>query len=183
MSEPDEAMVEAVAMAANTADGSRDGSGTLTREELEDADLWHVYVDIARAALSVPVVRDALARDAKVAEIVAATREWAGSTDPAPPISYIYADGFDDIAAQYPKEHQPMSKPTRITAEWVAAEKAAAIKSGMTEQAAEELVTKLYASKHVTDGERCWCDPQAETVPAKKSATEAADSSIEGDDQ
>jgi hypothetical protein len=101
----------------------------------------------------------------------------------APPISFIYADGFDDIAAQYPKEHQPMSKHTRITAELVAAEKAAAIKSGMTEQAAEELVTKLYASKHVTDGERCWCDPQVETVPAKKSATEAADAPIEGDDQ
>jgi len=37
--------------------------------------------------------------------------------------------------------------------------------------------------EHVTDGERCWCDPQVETVPAKKSATEAADSSIEGNDQ
>lgn len=134
----------------------------------------------ADAVLAVPAIADALARDRKVREIVAATREWAGSTDPAPPISYIYADGFDDIAAQYPKEHQPMSKPTRITAEWVAAEKAAAIKSGMTEQAAEELVTKLYASKHVTDGERCWCDPQVETVPAKKSATEAADTDIRG---
>ena len=174
MSEPDEAMVDAVMVGLfgpkSLVDGWHGPDQALRRREIA-------------AVLSVPALRDALARDAKVAEIVAATREWAGSTDPAPPISYIYADGFDDIAAQYPKEHQPMSKPTRITAEWVAAEKAAAIKSGMTEQAAEELVTKLYASKHVTDGERCWCDPQAETVPAKKSATEAADSSIEGDDQ
>lgn len=115
---------------------------------------------VPRWNMTAAEVEAILARDAKVAEIVAATREWARSTDPAPPISYIYADGFDDIAAQYPKEHQPMSKPTRITAELVAAEKAAAIKSGMTEQAAEELVTKLYASKHVTDGERCWCDDE-----------------------
>ena len=37
--------------------------------------------------------------------------------------------------------------------------------------------------KHVTGDERCWCDPKVETIPAKKPATEAADPSIQGDDQ
>lgn len=34
--------------------------------------------------------------------------------------------------------------------------------------------------EHVTDGERCWCDPQVEAVPAKKPATEPAERSIQG---
>jgi len=90
MSEPDEAMVEAVARAINAADNEWADAPRTTPHEV-----WPTHV--ARAVLSVPVVRDALARDAQVREIVAGMepdpndysflREWAA---------------FDEIAALYP---------------------------------------------------------------------------------
>lgn len=65
MSEPDEAMVEAVARAINAADNEWADAPRTTPHEV-----WPTHV--ARAVLSVPVVRDALARDAQVREIVEA---------------------------------------------------------------------------------------------------------------
>ena len=64
MSEPDEAMVEAVARAINAADNEWADAPRTTPHEV-----WPTHV--ARAALSVPVVRDALARDAQVREAAA----------------------------------------------------------------------------------------------------------------
>ena len=61
MSEPDEAMVEAVASAVHQARWHYNSIGPPYPSD----------VRIARAALSVPVVRDALARDAQVGGIVA----------------------------------------------------------------------------------------------------------------
>jgi hypothetical protein len=85
MSEPDEAMVEAVASAVDLCVDDWNGEP------------WSMAQEVARAVLSVPVVRDALARDAQVREIVAGMepdpndysflREWAA---------------FDEIAALYP---------------------------------------------------------------------------------
>ena len=71
MSEPDEAMVEAVAMAIRDDRGALD----VDADGIPDSQ-WRT---LARAALSVPVVRDALARDAQVREIVA--RLPYGATD------------------------------------------------------------------------------------------------------
>ena len=70
MSEPDEAMVEAVAAAIDAAEIDQIGHALDLEERL---------TGLARAALSVPVVRDALARDAQVREIVA--RLPYGATD------------------------------------------------------------------------------------------------------
>jgi len=66
MSEPDEAMVEAVAQVL------WEGNSTpfICWADLSEP-LREMQYEQARAVLSVPVVRDALARDAKVAEIVA----------------------------------------------------------------------------------------------------------------
>lgn len=65
MSEPDEAMVEAVAQVL------WEGNSTpfICWADLSEP-LREMQYEQARSALSVPVVRDALARDAKVAEIV-----------------------------------------------------------------------------------------------------------------
>jgi len=63
MSEPDEAMVEAVAMAIRDDRGALD----VDADGIPDSQ-WRT---LARAALSVPAVRDALARDAQVGGIVA----------------------------------------------------------------------------------------------------------------
>ena len=62
MSEPDETMVEAVAVAIHMAECGEPETCSMPTSRYEDQ---------ARAALSVPVVRDALARDAQVREIVA----------------------------------------------------------------------------------------------------------------
>lgn len=56
MSEPDEAMVEAVASAVDLCVDDWNGEP------------WSMAQEVARAVLSVPVVRDALARDAQVRE-------------------------------------------------------------------------------------------------------------------
>ena len=69
MSEPDEAMVEAVARAINAADNEWADAPRTTPHEV-----WPTHV--ARAVLSVPVVRDALARDAQVTEWVARYELW-----------------------------------------------------------------------------------------------------------
>lgn len=61
MSDPDEAMVEAVARAINAADNEWADAPRTTPHEV-----WPTHV--ARAVLSVPVVRDALAR-ARMAEV------------------------------------------------------------------------------------------------------------------
>lgn len=55
----------------------------------------------ARAVLSVPALRDALARDAQVREIVGET--LAADPDDVVPMSYVYADGMDDVIALYPE--------------------------------------------------------------------------------
>ena len=59
MSEPDEAMVEAVASAVDLCVDGWNGEP------------WSMAQEVARAVLSVPVVRDALARDAQVREAAA----------------------------------------------------------------------------------------------------------------
>ena len=55
----------------------------------------------AKRSMSVPGIADALARDAKVAEIAKRVRhpdpEWGR------PISYVYADGMDDVLDLYPE--------------------------------------------------------------------------------
>lgn len=56
----------------------------------------------AKRAMSVPGIADALARDAKVAEIVALTTDEMGD-ESEQPMSYTAADGFDSIAALYPE--------------------------------------------------------------------------------
>ena len=93
MSEPDEAMVEAAALALFAIDyPNTDWHDGISADMHED------FRGYARAVLSVPVVRDALARDAKVAEIV---REWTagddGLTDSEADTEAIWA-----IAALYP---------------------------------------------------------------------------------
>ena len=89
MSEPDEAMVEAVARAINAADNEWADAPRTTPHEV-----WPTHV--ARAVLSVPVVRDALARDAQVREIVNTERP-TGFT------SYVWAgERHRRIAALYP---------------------------------------------------------------------------------
>lgn len=86
MSEPDEAMVEAVAAAVHR---SRWHYNSIEPPYPSD-------VRIARAVLSVPVVRDALARDAQVREIVDTERP-TGFT------SYVWAgERHRRIAALYP---------------------------------------------------------------------------------
>ena len=57
--------------------------------------------ELADAVLSVPALRDALARDAQVREIAA--RTLAGDPDDVVPRSYVYADGRDDVIALYPE--------------------------------------------------------------------------------
>lgn len=96
VSEPDETMVEAVARAINAADNEwADAPRTMSHE------VWPTHV--ARAALSVPMVRDALARDAKVREIVAATAAEVRNPQPgSPPGAYIFAEGMDDVFNLYP---------------------------------------------------------------------------------
>lgn len=57
---------------------------------------------VADAVLSVPVVRDALARDAQVREIVAATAAEIRNPQPgSPPGAYIFAEGMDDVFDLY----------------------------------------------------------------------------------
>lgn len=89
MSEPDEAMVEAVARAINAADNEWADAPRTTPHEV-----WPTHV--ARAVLSVPVVRDALARDAQVAREVGTPddRMWMSPGE--------CAESFHDIAALYP---------------------------------------------------------------------------------
>lgn len=89
MSEPDEAMVEAVASAVDLCVDGWNGEP------------WSMAQEVARAALSVPVVRDALARDAQVREIVARMRGLQAAARPImrPPLAEIAAN---DIAALYP---------------------------------------------------------------------------------
>jgi hypothetical protein len=88
MSEPDEAMVEAVARAINAADNEWADAPRTTPHEV-----WPTHV--ARAVLSVPVVRDALARDAQVAEWV---RQGAdgGVMQNVLPIHHLYAPSPGD---------------------------------------------------------------------------------------
>lgn len=90
MSEPDEAMVEAVAAAVHQA-------------------RWHYNsidppypsdVRIARAALSVPVVRDALARDAQVREIAKTWTDRLNGNDPWP--TTVTIEAMASIAALCP---------------------------------------------------------------------------------
>ena len=120
MSEPDEAMVEAVAAAIDAAEIDQIGHALDLEERL---------TGLARAALSVPVVRDALARDAQagchaitdddgttycplaeanmravardaqVREIVAGS--WLGGNADRRPVSYLISD-MAEVAALYP---------------------------------------------------------------------------------
>ena len=91
MSEPDEAMVEAVARAINAADNAwADAPRTMPHE------VWPTHV--ARAALSVPVVRDALARDAQVREIAT---KWPERRNEPWPLT-LALEVADEIAHLYP---------------------------------------------------------------------------------
>jgi len=67
--------------------------------EILAAEFWELYRDQARAVLSVPALRDALARDAQVREIVAAFEQipWPEALrGPA-------VDAMADLAALYPE--------------------------------------------------------------------------------
>lgn len=90
MSEPDEAMVEAVASAVDLCVDDWNGEP------------WSMAQEVARAVLSVPVVRDALARDAQVREIVEATAAEVRNPQPgSPPGAYIFAEGMVDVFGLY----------------------------------------------------------------------------------
>ena len=89
MSAPDDELVEAVARAINSADNEWAGAPrTAPHEPCPHA--------VARAVLSVPALRDALARDAQVREIVDTERP-TGFT------SYVWAgERHRRIAVLYP---------------------------------------------------------------------------------
>lgn len=84
MSEPDEAMVEAVAFWLKSELGFNS----------EEA------ANIAEVALSVPVVRDALARDAQVREIAKTWTDRLNGNDPWP--TTVTIEAMASIAALYP---------------------------------------------------------------------------------
>ena len=93
MSEPDEAMVEAVARAINAADNEWADAPRTTPHEV-----WPTHV--ARAVLSVPVVRDALARDAQVREIAKTWTDRLNGNDPWP--TTVTIEAMASIAALCP---------------------------------------------------------------------------------
>jgi len=89
MDAPDELLVEAIAQAARA-----------VMAETPDG----TYIDVIVAeVLACSAIADALERDRKVAEIVGKAEADAGDADESRPISYHYADAFDDIAALYPE--------------------------------------------------------------------------------
>jgi hypothetical protein len=87
MDAPEE-LVEAVAEALGDADPEND-----------NAEMHELYEDQARAVLAVPAIADALARDAKVAEIV--ERGAVGGWGPLA-VTACLSD-LGDIAALYPE--------------------------------------------------------------------------------
>ena len=91
MSEPDEAMVEAVAAAIDAAEIDQIGHALDLEERL---------TGLARAVLSVPVVRDALARDAQVREIAKTWTDRLNGNDPWP--TTVTIEAMASIAALYP---------------------------------------------------------------------------------
>ena len=93
MDAPDE-LVEAIAQAARA-----------VMAETPDG----TYIDVIVAeVLACSAIADALERDRKVAEIVGKAEADAGDADERyRPISYHYADAFDDIAALYPETGKP----------------------------------------------------------------------------
>ena len=93
MSDPDEALVEAIARAINAADNEWADAPRTTPHEV-----WPTHV--ARAVLSVPVVRDALARDAQVREIAKTWTDRLNGNDPWP--TTVTIEAMASIAALYP---------------------------------------------------------------------------------
>lgn len=94
MSAPDDDLVEAVARAINSADNEwADAPRTAPHEPWPQA--------VARAVLSVPALRDALARDAQVREIMDDWRAIAASN------GFHHADAVaahvQSLAALYPE--------------------------------------------------------------------------------
>ena len=95
MSEPDEAMVEAAALALFAIDyPNTDWHDGIS------ADLHEDFRGYARAVLSVPVVRDALARDAQVREIAKTWTDRLNGNDPWP--TTVTIEAMASIAALYP---------------------------------------------------------------------------------
>jgi hypothetical protein len=93
MSDPDEAMVEAVRRAIHTADNE-----WASAPRTEPHEPWDLYV--TKAVLSVPVVRDALARDAQVREIAKTWTDRLNGNDPWP--TTVTIEAMASIAALCP---------------------------------------------------------------------------------